>query len=229
MRYSRLVSVDGIGREGVERLRNASVMVVGCGALGSMCSMYLAASGIGRLGIADFDTIDISNLQRQLFFKESEVGMSKAEILSRRIKELNREVELEVYNCLITADKAKEIFNKYDFIIDATDNPSSKFMVDEVCRKLGKPYCIGGVSGFVGQVMSWHIGSTPYSAIFTRPQEGGCILDCSRPGVVGPAAGTIASIQSSEAIKHITKAGDMLYDKIFTIDLRTMKAKTIDI
>lgn len=227
IRYGRILSISRIGEEGMRKLRHGRVMVVGCGALGSVAAMYLAGSGVGKIGIADFDTIDISNLQRQLFYEEKIVGSPKAEALAERINSLNSGVSLEIYKCLINEDKARSIFNEYDFIIDATDNPSSKFMTDKVCRELGKPYCIGGVREGEGQVMSWHVGSAPYSEVFSSPVCTGGFTPCSICGVLGPAAGVVASIQASEAIKHLTGAGEMLYDKIFTIDLFSMSSSLL--
>lgn len=229
IRYSRLMAIEAIGPEGMERLRRGKVMVTGCGALGSLCAMYLAGSGIGTIGIADFDTIDISNLQRQLFFSEADAGERKAEILHRRMSNLNSGVSIKRYDAMITAEGASGIYAEYDFIIDATDNPRSKFMTDSVCRKLGKAYCIGGVRDFSGQVMSWAPGHTPYGDIFTAPECEGGFTPCSIGGVAGPAAGVISSIQASEAIKYMAGCSGMLFDRLFVIDLLSMKSEVIRI
>lgn len=227
IRYGRMISIERIGEDGMRKLREGKVMVVGCGALGSVAAMYLAGAGIGKISIADFDTIDISNLQRQLFFEEKIVGSPKADALANRIKSLNSGVALEIYRHLINEEKARTIFKEYDFIIDATDNPSSKFMTDKICRELEKPYCIGGVREGEGQIMSWHTGSIPYSEVFSAPECTGGFTPCSIGGVLGPAAGVVASIQASEAIKHLSGAGEMLYDKIFTIDLFSMRSSLL--
>ena len=229
IRYSRMIAIPEIGREGVEKLQNSKVMIVGCGALGSICAMYLAGAGVGEITIADFDTIDISNLQRQLFFESAQAGKSKAEALVERMRALNPMCNVICLKEMITSDSAKNLFADKDFIIDATDNPSSKTMTDEVCRKLGVPYSIGGVAGFKGQVMSWNPGCAGYSDIFSPESVNSGFTPCSLGGVLGPSAGIIACIQSSEAIKHLTGAGEMLYNKIFMIDLLSMESHTFSI
>lgn len=220
VRYSRLLQLKGIGAEGMERIRNGSVLVIGCGALGSMCAMYLAASGVGTIGIADFDTIDISNLQRQLFFDENTLGKPKCAVLAERMKSINGDVNVIEYPCLIDRVKAGEIFRQYDFIVDGSDNPATKSMTSEVCESLGQNYCIGGVREFAGQVMSWAPGHTLYSELFGDVRES-CsgVLPCSVSGVLGPAAGVTASVQAAEAIKYLAGCGRMLYDRLFTFDL----------
>lgn len=224
MRYSRLEALPGIGNEGISRLRNAKVLVVGCGALGSMCAMYLAASGVGRVAIADFDTVDISNLQRQLFFAESHLGLPKVSVLAQRIREINSETEVELFPFLINESKAGEIFPGFDFIIDGSDNPSTKSITASVCQRLSIPYCIGGVREFSGQVMSWASGHAGYADLFGDVASASAMMPCASGGVLGPAAGIVASVQAAEAIKHLTGAGKMLYDKILCFDLADCSA-----
>ncbi|MDE6461084.1 MAG: HesA/MoeB/ThiF family protein, partial [Paramuribaculum sp.] len=153
-RYSRLEIIKSIGKEGLQKIRQGKVFILGCGALGSLSAMYLAASGVGTIGIADFDTIDATNLQRQLFYSEDIVGSAKVLELANKMSRLNSDIHLEVFNEMITARKAEKIFAGYDFIIDGSDNMSTKQMTSSVCEKINKPYCIGGVEGFAGQVMS---------------------------------------------------------------------------
>lgn len=218
-RYARIEAIEGIGPEGVARLREGRVFVLGCGALGSLCSVYLAASGIGTLGIADFDTIDATNLQRQLFFDESSVGLPKAERLARRIADLNSEVAVTIYPEMITATKARDLFPLYDFIIDGSDNPATKIMTSRVCEELGIPYCIGGVQEFTGQVMSWVPGHCSYRDLFGDVASCTGLTPCSIAGVIGPAAGVVASVQAVEAIKYISGAGTLLTDRLLRFDL----------
>lgn len=229
MRYSRLEALLGIGVEGVEKLKAGSVFVVGCGALGSLCSMYLAASGVGTIGIADFDTIDLSNLQRQLFFDEQTLGKPKCGTLARRMRAINSEINVQEYARMINEKIATELFADYDFIIDGSDNPSTKLMTAKVCESIGKPYCIGGVKGFSGQVMSWEPGHCGYSDLFGDAPTCSGFLPCSVAGVLGPAAGVTASVQASEAIKHLTGCGKMLYDKLFTFDLNGATAQVFGV
>lgn len=229
IRYARMLALPQIGEEGMSRLREGCVALLGCGALGSVCGMYLAGAGVGSIRIADFDTIDVSNLQRQLFYTTQEVGKGKSETLAQRMRDLNPGCEVECFDRLITEKSAIDYFSGCDFVIDATDNSSSKFMTDKICHELGVPYCIGGVAGFTGQVMSWIKGHVRYSEIFT-PAENSCggLTPCSSSGVLGPAAGVVACVQSAEAIKHLTGAGEMLYDKLFIIDLLTMKSSLLE-
>lgn len=229
IRYSRMISMPEIGVEGIEKLKKAKVMVIGAGALGSICAMYLAGAGIGTITVADFDTIDLSNLPRQLFYSTKEAGESKAKKLVERIMALNPNCNAKALTVMVNKENAGELLSGYDFVVDATDNPGSKFNTDRVCQKLGLHYCIGGVSGFRGQVMSCSPNSIPYSEIFSP--EGVCsgITPCSISGVLGPTAGVIACIQASETIKHITGAGDMLYNKLFSIDLSTMQTNLYNI
>lgn len=229
IRYARMIAIPEIGAEGVDRLRDSHVFITGCGALGSICAMYLAGAGVGRLSIADFDTIDISNLQRQLFYTSSEVGKAKGATLASRIKSLNPDCHVICHESMMTRQTAAELYADCDFIIDATDNPHSKHMTDAVCHMLGKPYVIGGVSEFRGQVMSWAPGHVGYSDIFNPEEAESGMLPCSIAGVLGPAAGVVACCQASETIKHLSGSGEMLYDKIFTIDLLTMQSSLIEV
>lgn len=209
-----------MGKDGVARLRRGRVLVIGCGALGSLCAMQLAASGIGRVGIADFDTIDATNLQRQLFFSEETVGAPKAETLAARMMALNSECEVEVIPKLITGKTAESIFPQYDFIIDGSDNPATKIMTSETCERLGVAYCIGGVAELRGQAMSWTPGHAGYRDIFGDVAACSGLTPCSIAGVLGPAAGVVASVQAAEAIKYLSGIGRLLIDSLFLLDLQ---------
>jgi related to thiamin biosynthesis protein (thiF) len=229
IRYARMIAIPEIGMKGVEKLKKSHVFITGCGALGSVVAMYLAGAGVGKITIADFDTIDISNLQRQLFYATSDAGKSKAHTLAKRLSALNPECDIECIDSIITETSAPALFSQCDFIIDATDNPTSKFVTDKICHELGKPCCIGGVAGFTGQVMSWSPGHVGYSDIFCPESVDSGFTPCSIGGVLGPAAGVIACCQASETIKHLTDAGEMLFDKVFFIDLLTMQTRLIEV
>lgn len=227
MRYSRLEILDGMGKEGVCRLKNSRVLIIGCGALGSLSAMYLAASGVGTIDIADFDTIDISNLQRQLFFSEELLGKYKVSALADRMKALNSGITVNALNMLVTPKWAEDNFSKYDFIIDGSDNGRTKVMTSSVCESTGVPCCIGGVNAFSGQVISWKPGMISYRELFG--ENVGCdgMLPCSMSGVLGPAAGVVASVQSSETIKHLANCGEMLYNRLFVFNLKDMTTSVI--
>lgn len=225
-RYSRNIKV--IGSEGQRRLSEANVFVIGCGALGGEVAMLLTGAGIGHIAIADYDTIDISNLQRQLFFTEKEAGSPKAEILAGRMRELNSDIEVTCIRECISRKNAATLLKGYDFIIDATDNPATKYMIDDICLQLGLPACIGGVTGWRGQVISVRGGSEEnpdslrFRDFFPRPDEEAHVLPCMIEGVLGPVAALIASVQASEAIKYFTGKGKMLFDRVFSINLENM-------
>lgn len=219
IRYSRLEMLEGIGPSGISKLNSSKVLVVGCGALGSLCAMYLAVSGVGHLAIADFDTVDLSNLQRQLFFDEKSLGLLKTNVLADRIRAINSTIEVNELQEMITPEKAINLFADFDFVIDASDNPATKNMTASVCERLDVPYCIGGVREYSGQVMSWAPGHKGYGELFGDVPRCSGFTPCSLAGVLGPAAGVVASVQAAEAIKNITGVGNMLHDKLFTFDL----------
>lgn len=229
IRYSRLTSLPEIGPEGMALLRASRVMVVGCGALGSVCAMYLAASGVGHITIADFDTIDISNLQRQLFFSENGLGESKALTLAGRMRALNSEIEVTVMESLIRRDAALSVFADHDVIIDGSDNSATKLMTDAVCNELGRPCVIAGVRGFECQVMTCMPGSVRYGDVFGVSAGCSGVTPCSTGGVLGPVAGVAASIQASEAIKVLTGTGKPLVNRLFTLSLLDMSAAVYDV
>lgn len=219
-RYSRQIAIPEIGTEGQKKLLESRVFVLGCGALGSMVSMQLAGAGIGKLTIADFDNIEISNLQRQFFFKTEEAGLSKAEVLKGRIEELNPDTSVEYIPKYITGKIAEEEFGKHDFIVDATDNPESKRLVDVICREKRLPCCIGGVREFSGQVITLLPDDNRFEEIFGEGASQG-FLPCSLGGVAGPAASLCASIQASEVIKYLTSCGQILSGRLFLFNLLT--------
>ena len=217
-RYARNISVEAVGQEGQRRLLDATVFVLGCGALGSVVASYLAGAGVGRLVIADFDTIDVSNLQRQTHYCEAEAGQSKVETLATRLRALNSEIEIQTVNRLITPALARELFADSDFIVDASDNPDTKYMIDSVCGDLGKPYVIAGVLGLGGQVMTHVEGTARYCDFFPESAGSTGYTPCSIGGIIGPVAGIIGSIQALEAIKYLTGAGELLTNRLLIID-----------
>lgn len=218
IRYARQIAVPEIGIIGQEKLCRSKVLIIGCGALGSMVAMQLAGAGIGTLGIADYDKVDVSNLQRQFFFNNVEAGESKVRLLQERIGNLNPSVITEVYEKLITKKIAEEIFPIYDFILDATDNPDSKRMVGEICKKESLPCCIGGVRDFMGQVITFLPQDSRFEDYFGSASSEG-FLPCSLGGVMGPAAAFCASVQASETIKYLAGTGQLLSGRLFIFNL----------
>ena len=184
-RYSRSIMLPEIGTEGQLRLCGGKVLVVGCGALGSIVAMYLAGSGVGHISISDYDTVGLSNLQRQLSFTEHDVGALKTEATERRLRDINSGIEVLTLPEMITRSKARELFGEYDVIVECSDNPSTKYMVTDVAGEAGVPVVLGGVSGWTGQVVTLHCGGIRYRDIF--PDRMRCSAVCR-----GWCAGSIA-------------------------------------
>lgn len=223
-RYARNINIEEIGVEGQLKLKNSIVTIIGCGALGSVAAIYLAAAGIGKLRLVEFDTVDISNLQRQVFYEESSTGKSKVQALAERISKLNSGVEVEIHETLLSSGNADSFLNDCDFVIDATDNPESKRLIDSTCSTHNIPRCIAGVNGFHGQITTCIGNKSSFSDLFPEAASEG-VMPCSVSGVIGPAAGTAACIQASEAIKHITQSGNLLINKLLVFNLLTPSFK----
>jgi molybdopterin/thiamine biosynthesis adenylyltransferase len=219
--------LEGMGTEGQERLLASSVLLVGAGALGSVVAMYLAASGVGCIGIADFDTIDISNLQRQLTFTEADLGRSKAQVTAEKLKAMNSDVQIVVYEKLLRRTDLENLLSQYDLVIEGSDNPDTKYMVTNTCAMHGKPYVIGGVAQYNGQVMCYVDGTKRYEEVFPRGDESADFLPCSMGGVLGPLPGVVGSLMSVEAIKLLTGIGEPLTNRLLLIDALTMKITTL--
>lgn len=189
--------------------------------------MLLAGAGVGRIGIADFDTVDVSNLQRQLFFAEADAGQPKVSRIAARMRALNSGIRVDEYRRMIRPSDGPALLAQYDYIIDATDNPATKYMTDRICREIGRPGCIAGVAGWKGQVMcisgSCDDGLPSFADIFPPPESDPSMLPCEVLGVMGAAAATIASVQAAEALKHILGVGRRLAGCVLSIDLLTMR------
>lgn len=219
LRYSRQRAIKDIGKAGQERICNGKVFIIGCGALGSMAAMELAGAGVGHIALADFDLIDESNLQRQFFFKDLEKGKNKAVILKERICDLNPEVEVLCHTGVVTNSCIRDLIKGYNLLIDATDNPATKLLVDSIGKNLTLPVIIGGVTEFSGQVFTLFPDSIRYSDIFEVKIEKGGFLPCSAAGVWGPCAAICASLQASEGLKILSGLNTSVSRGI-TFDLR---------
>lgn len=228
-RYSRNIMLEEIGKEGQLKLLNSKVLVVGSGALGSIAALYLSGSGIGTIGIADFDTVDISNLQRQVAFTESDTGKKKVLTTAERMRKMNSDIDVIAIDAFLTPKNISSIINDYDLVIEGSDNPSTKYMVADECERQGKRYCLAGVSQFSGQVMSWQPGETGYRQLFPEAAEEGDYLPCSIGGVCGPLTGIVGSTQAVEAIKMLLNIGSPLYSRLLMIDALTMNYRIINL
>ncbi len=227
LRYSREILLPEIGREGVERLLGSSVLVVGAGALGCIAAMYLAAAGVGRIGVADFDIIGLSNLQRQLSYTEADINRPKAEALASKIKAINSSVEVVVIDKMLTKANIGQYIERYEIVVEGSDNPSTKYLISDTAKAMGKPCVIGGVRGFIGQITTQLSEGPSYRDIFPDIPEQCGMTPCSSMGVLGPVPGIVASLQATEVIKLITGAGNPLCGRLFQIDTLTMNIISI--
>ena len=223
-RYARHISLPQIGLEGQKTISDSKVLVIGAGGLGSPVILYLAAAGVGKIGIIDFDNVDISNLQRQVIHSNSSVGQNKAESARRRIKELNPEVEVKIWKDRLTPENGMEIFQDgWDIIVDGTDNLPTRYLIDDLCSMLNLPWVYGSIYRFEGQVSVFNFNGSPsYRDLFPEAPPSESIPSCAEGGVLGVLPGVIGAIQATEAIKAITGVGELLSGKLLIYDAEKM-------
>jgi sulfur-carrier protein adenylyltransferase/sulfurtransferase len=229
-RYSRHLIIPDVGMTGQKRLKNAKVLVVGAGGLGSPALLYLAAAGVGTLGIVDFDVVDESNLQRQIIHGVSDIGHSKAESARDSIREINPYVEVVLHQERLDSDNAMRIFEPYDLIVDGTDNFATRYLVNDACVLLGKPYVWGSIYRFDGQAsVFWAEYGPCYRCLYPEPPPPGMVPSCAEGGVLGVLCASIGSIQVNEAIKVITGIGDPLVGRLMIYDALEMSYRTVGV
>ncbi len=222
-RYARHLILPEIGEEGQEKLKGSSVLIIGAGGLGSPVSMYLAAAGVGRLGMADFDNVDMTNLHRQVLFGTSSVGQPKLEAARRRLADLNPDVEIVTHQGAVTSDNALELFAPYDVIIDGTDNFPTRYLVNDACVLLGKPNVYGSIFRFEGQASVFFAKQGPcYRCLYPEPPPPQLVPSCAEGGVLGVLPGVIGTIQATEAIKLLPGAGETLVGRLLLFDALSM-------
>ena len=229
LRYSRNILLTEIGTSGQKKLFESSVLFIGCGALGSISSMYIAASGIKRIGLVDFDNIDISNLQRQLSFGENDVGRKKNDVLKEKILSIDNNIDVRTYDYFLRHKQAVELISQYDVVIEGSDNPDTKYLISGICATLKKPCVIGGISGCGGQVLTYMPGNATYSDFFPQKAQIGEFTPCALGGVLGPLPGIVGSIQASEAIKVIVGFGKPLINRLLLINAADMSFREFEI
>lgn len=222
-RYSRHILLDGIGKEGQQRISQGKVLLIGAGGLGSPCAMYLAAAGVGTIGIADGDIVSLSNLQRQVIHFTEDAGKLKVDSAEEKIKRINPEVAVAKVAVFINSENASEIIKDYDFIIDCTDSFASKYLVNDACVMAGKAFCCGGVVKWGGQIMTHVPGTACYRCIFPEPVAENELETCSTVGVLGPAVGIMGTIQAAEAVKYLVGGLPLLTNSLLTFDARSMQ------
>jgi sulfur-carrier protein adenylyltransferase/sulfurtransferase len=229
-RYSRHLIIPDVGMTGQKRLKNAKVLCVGAGGLGSPALLYLAAAGVGTLGVIDFDVVDESNLQRQIIHGQSDVGRLKALSARDSIKEVNPYVTVVVHEDALTTDNALAVFAGYDLIVDGTDNFATRYLVNDACVLLGKPYVWGSIYRFDGQAsVFWAEYGPCYRCLYPEPPPPGMVPSCAEGGVLGVLCASIGSIQVTEAIKLITGIGDSLAGRLMIYDALEMSYRSLNI
>ena len=228
-RYDRHVILDGFGRKAQELLLQSKVLIVGAGGLGSPAAMYLAAAGVGRIGLIDGDFVSVTNLQRQVVYTTKDTGHPKVEVAAERLRAMNPDVEVVEHETFLNEQNALELIKPYDFVVEGTDNFSSKYLVNDACVMLGKGFTISGINRFYGQIMTHMPGTACYRCVFPEPPAMADVETCSMVGVLGPLAGIIGTMQATEAIKCLTAVGKPLTNALLTLDALTMEWRRYDV
>ena len=227
-RYSRHIILKEVGAKGQKKLLNAKVMIIGAGGLGAPVAMYLAAAGVGTIGIADADEVDLSNLQRQIIHQTKDVGVPKVESARETMEAMNPDVKVNTYHEFITSENILDIIKDYDFVIDATDNFPAKFLINDACVMAKKPFSHAGIIRFQGQLMTYVPGEGPcYRCVFKEPPPKNAVPTCKQAGVIGAMGGVIGSLQATEAVKYILGVGDLLTGYLLTYDALKMQFRKV--
>lgn len=217
-----------IGEDGQRKLRAASVLIVGAGGLGAAVGTYLTGAGVGRIGLADPDTVSLSNLQRQVLYTEAEVGLKKVDCARKRLSAQSGHTIFETFPEGVTEANANETAGRFDLIMDCTDNYPTRYLIDDTCAALGKPWIYGSIGEFTGQVAVMnHLRGRRYADLYDD-REGLCGLPRTIRGVLGAVPGVVGAIQAAEALKLICGFGELLDGRLFTIDLKTLKTDIFD-
>ncbi len=212
-----------VGPGGQERIMNGKVLVVGAGGLGSPVALYLAAAGIGTIGLIDSDVVDMTNLQRQVIHFTPDVNKAKVESAAEKIRLLNPYVKINTYYGLLNPENITSIIRDYDFVVDGTDNFPTKFLINDACVLNGKSFSHGGILRFDGQTMTYTPGNACYRCVFESPPPKNAVPSCSQAGVLGSIAGMLGTIQATEALKYVIGTGDLLTNRMLTFDALSMK------
>ncbi len=228
LRYSRHLIMPEVGMEGQLKLKRAQVLLVGTGGLGAPLGLYLAAAGVGRLGLVDFDAVDFTNLQRQVTFSTRDVGRPKLEATKERLQNLNPEIRIDTYETKLTSENALDILREYDIVVDGTDNFPTRYLVNDACVLLGKPNVYGSIFRFEGQATVFGYPRGPcYRCLYPEPPPPGLVPSCAEGGVLGVLPGIIGSIQAMETIKLILGRGDALVGRLLVFDALAMRFREL--
>ena len=229
-RYARHLSLPEVGIEGQEKLRAGRVLLVGAGGLGSPVALYLAAAGVGKLGVVDFDRVDVTNLQRQVLHGTGDVGRKKTESARSRLYDVNPHVEVETYDTTLTSENALDIIREYDVVVDGTDNFQTRYLTNDACVILGKPNVYGSIFRFEGQASVFATPDGPcYRCLFREPPPPGLVPSCAEGGVFGVLPGLVGMIQATETVKLLLGIGEPLAGRLLLIDALRMSFRTIQL
>lgn len=227
-RYARQIMLPEIGEEGQRRLGQSRVLLVGVGGLGSPIALYLAGAGVGTLGLVDDDVVSLSNLQRQVLYTEPEIGLPKAEQALHRLHALNAGIHIDAYPCRLNADNAARLIADYDIVVDGCDNFATRYLIDDTCRTLGKPYVYGAICGLDGMVSVFHYQGSPFGYRTLYPDESAMLGMTPPPkGVVGVTPAIVGAAEANEVLKILCGYGQVLSGTLWTIDLRTMQTNLL--
>jgi len=228
LRYSRHIILEQVGGAGQQRLLEAKVLIIGAGGLGSPAALYLAAAGVGTLGIVDSDQVDLSNLQRQVIHHTADIGADKVESAAAKMRAINPDVTVRTYKQFVRAQNIRPLLREYDFVIDGTDNFAAKFLINDACWFEGKPLSHAGILRFDGQLMTIVPGrSACYRCVFQGPPPANAVPSCSQAGVLGVVAGVIGCLQATEAVKSVLGIGGLLTDSLLTYNALTLAFRKI--
>ena len=226
-RYSRHIILQDVGVEGQIKISEGKVLIVGAGGLGAPVALYLAAAGVGTIGIIDGDVVDLTNLQRQIIHFTPDVNKVKVLSAKEKIEELNPDVKVVTYYNLLSTDNIFEIIKEYDIVVDGTDNFPTKFLINDACVLAKKPFSHGGILRFEGQTFTYTPGNACYRCVFDSPPPANVVPTCSQAGVLGSIAGMLGTIQATEVLKFLVNKGELLTNRILTFNALTMDFRNI--
>jgi molybdopterin/thiamine biosynthesis adenylyltransferase/rhodanese-related sulfurtransferase len=228
MRYSRHLIMPEVGMDGQLKLKQAKVLCIGTGGLGAPLGLYLAAAGVGRIGLVDFDVVDSTNLQRQVLFGTSDVGRPKIEAAADRLRNLNPDIQIDTFEAQLTSENALDIMKDYDIVVDGTDNFPTRYLVNDACVLLGKPNVYGSIFRFEGQITIFGYPDGPcYRCLYPEPPPPGLVPSCAEGGVLGVLPGIVGTIQAAETLKLIIGKGDPLVGRLLLFDALGMKFREL--
>jgi molybdopterin/thiamine biosynthesis adenylyltransferase/rhodanese-related sulfurtransferase len=228
LRYSRHLIMPEVGMDGQLKLKQAKVLCIGTGGLGAPLGLYLAAAGVGRIGLVDFDSVDLTNLQRQVLFGTTDVGRPKIEVAGDRLRNLNPEIQIDTWETRLTSENALDLFTDYDIIVDGTDNFPTRYLVNDACVLLGKPNVYGSIFRFEGQITIFGAPGGPcYRCLYPEPPPPGLVPSCAEGGVLGVLPGIVGTIQAAETLKLILGKGQSLIGRLLLFDAMGMKFREL--